>query len=260
MASTRRAVTQSSGGDGARFVDTDDDEPHQCSPEEEEQRHISLSQTDNVTPTATREKRRRSLVDDGASEAPLRSAKSIHDRLHGAVRLPGLLVHVMDTAEFQRLDGIKQLGGSVCVYPSATHSRKEHSIGVSHMAGQMVRHLRTAQPELGAAPARNLRGRARLPVIPTFDRHRRRRRDVRHARRALPRRRPRPVLRPRPDETSFAKDSGGAQVLAHVGGLRAAHHGRRHVLPRDHVRRDRAAHRRQVRDPARPVPLPEFCL
>ena len=54
----------------------------------------------------------------------------------------------MDTAEFQRLDRIQQLGGSSFVFPSATHTRKEHSIGTSHLAGLVVRHLREAQPSL----------------------------------------------------------------------------------------------------------------
>ena len=59
--------------------------------------------------------------------------------------MPGLLVAIMDTPEFQRLNDIKQLGGCSHVYPSAVHTRKEHSIGTAHLAGTMVRHLRTVQ-------------------------------------------------------------------------------------------------------------------
>ena len=62
--------------------------------------------------------------------------------------VPGLLVACMDTAPFQRLDRILQLGGSKYVFPSATHTRKEHSVGTSHLAGELLQHLRTAQPEL----------------------------------------------------------------------------------------------------------------
>jgi HD superfamily phosphohydrolase len=43
---------------------------------------------------------------------------------------------------------VRQLGGCYYVYPSATHTRKEHSIGVAHLAGAMVRHLAKQQPDL----------------------------------------------------------------------------------------------------------------
>ncbi len=77
-----------------------------------------------------------------------KAGKSIFDRVHGTINLDPLLVAVMDTCEFQRLDEIKQLGGCSKVYPSATHTRKEHSIGVAYLAGFMVEHLRYTQPEL----------------------------------------------------------------------------------------------------------------
>ena len=41
----------------------------------------------------------------------------------------------------QRLKGIKQLGLVETVYPGASHSRFEHSIGTMHMAGRMAEHL-----------------------------------------------------------------------------------------------------------------------
>ena len=64
------------------------------------------------------------------------------------ITLHGLLVAVMDTAEFQRLDRIRQLGGCFYVYPSATHTRKVHSVGVAHLCGEMARHLQKKQPDL----------------------------------------------------------------------------------------------------------------
>ena len=84
----------------------------------------------------------------GGEKQPLKQSKTIHDRVHGQVNLHGLLVAVMDTPEFQRLDKIAQLGGCSYVYPSATHSRKEHSIGVAHLAEKMASHLQKTQPEL----------------------------------------------------------------------------------------------------------------
>ena len=105
---------------------------------------MCLSQTDNMgchnTPMANGQE------DDVGPR--LKHPKSIQDRVHGMITLHGLLVAVMDTAEFQRLDRIRQLGGCFYVYPSATHTRKEHSVGVAHLAGEMVRHLAKQQPIL----------------------------------------------------------------------------------------------------------------
>ena len=78
-----------------------------------------------------------------------RRPKIINDRVHGQILIHPLLVQIIDSEEFQRLTDIKQLGGSVYVYPSASHSRKEHSIGVCHLAEFMVRHLQQQQPSLG---------------------------------------------------------------------------------------------------------------
>ena len=105
---------------------------------------MCLSQTDNMgchnTPMANGQE------DDVGPR--LKHPKSIQDRVHGMITLHGLLVAVMDTAEFQRLDRIRQLGGCFYVYPSATHTRKEHSVGVAHLCGEMARHLQKKQPDL----------------------------------------------------------------------------------------------------------------
>ncbi|KAL7839232.1 hypothetical protein SRHO_G00258900 [Serrasalmus rhombeus] len=55
--------------------------------------------------------------------------------------MPPLLVKIIDTPEFQRLRNIKQLGGGYYVFPGASHNRFEHSIGVAHLSGQLVKSL-----------------------------------------------------------------------------------------------------------------------
>ncbi|ROL51982.1 Deoxynucleoside triphosphate triphosphohydrolase SAMHD1 [Anabarilius grahami] len=52
-----------------------------------------------------------------------------NDPIHGQIELHPLLVKMIDTPEFQRLRYIKQLGTKYLVFPGATHTRFEHSIG-----------------------------------------------------------------------------------------------------------------------------------
>ncbi|XP_067097031.1 deoxynucleoside triphosphate triphosphohydrolase SAMHD1-like [Osmerus mordax] len=75
-------------------------------------------------------------------------SKVFNDPIHGHVEMHPLLVRIIDTPQFQRLRFIKQLGGACYVYPGATHNRFEHSIGVSHLAGRLVKELNERQPEL----------------------------------------------------------------------------------------------------------------
>jgi HD superfamily phosphohydrolase len=68
--------------------------------------------------------------------------------LHGNIELSDLTCSILDTPEMQRLRDIKQLGATYYVFPSANHTRLEHSLGVYHLAGIMVKNLRQKHPEI----------------------------------------------------------------------------------------------------------------
>lgn len=59
----------------------------------------------------------------------------IRDPVHGSIYFSDPEVAVLDTAEYQRLRAIKQLGFAEFSFPGATHNRYLHSVGVSHLAG-----------------------------------------------------------------------------------------------------------------------------
>src|SRR2546421_8739744 len=68
----------------------------------------------------------------------MRKRKLIRDAVHGDIEVSALEVELVDTPEFQRLRGIKQLGTAYLVFPSAMHTRFEHSLGTSWMAHRVL--------------------------------------------------------------------------------------------------------------------------
>jgi HD superfamily phosphohydrolase len=67
----------------------------------------------------------------------VRDSKEINDPIWKIIRLSPLEVSILDTPLMQRLRRVKQLGLAHLVYPGATHTRLEHSIGVNHVAKRM---------------------------------------------------------------------------------------------------------------------------
>ena len=78
-----------------------------------------------------------------------RPQKYIYDVIHRQYTIwcPSLLC-IINTPEFQRLRFVKQLAACHWVFPSATHTRFEHSIGVGFLAEKWLRALQHNQPEL----------------------------------------------------------------------------------------------------------------
>src|SRR3989441_10359516 len=64
--------------------------------------------------------------------------KTITDTVHGTIRLDPLTLDLLETLELQRLNSIRQLGLTYLVFPGANHSRIEHCLGVSHVAGKLA--------------------------------------------------------------------------------------------------------------------------
>ena len=63
---------------------------------------------------------------------------TIKDSVHDHITVEGVAADLLDTPAVQRLRRIKQLGTVSLVYPSANHTRFEHSLGVYHLACRAV--------------------------------------------------------------------------------------------------------------------------
>jgi HD superfamily phosphohydrolase len=78
--------------------------------------------------------------------------RTYHDSLHGAIRLDrndpaeAMAMDLIDTAPFQRLRRIRQLGTAFLTFQGAESSRFTHSLGVLHLARRALQHLERHQP------------------------------------------------------------------------------------------------------------------
>jgi HD superfamily phosphohydrolase len=80
--------------------------------------------------------------------------RTYHDPLHGAIQLhransaEALAIDLIDTAAFQRLRRIRQLGPAHLTFHGAESSRFTHSLGVLHLARLALQHLESVYPHL----------------------------------------------------------------------------------------------------------------
>ncbi len=73
--------------------------------------------------------------------------KTIHDPVHGSMRVGGLVLDIVDTAEVQRLRRIRQLGLANLVFPGANHTRFEHVLGVAYLTENLASELGLSDDE-----------------------------------------------------------------------------------------------------------------
>ncbi len=65
----------------------------------------------------------------------------VKDELYGTIEFNEIEGRIIDTKEFQRLRGIKQMSVTNLVYPGANHTRFEHSLGTSHLSSIIAEKL-----------------------------------------------------------------------------------------------------------------------
>lgn len=68
----------------------------------------------------------------------LRKYKEVYDSIHGYIKISYLASLIIDTPQFQRLRYLHQLGTCHYVFPTASHTRFEHSIGTYHLTGKVL--------------------------------------------------------------------------------------------------------------------------
>ncbi|RPF85202.1 MAG: HD domain-containing protein [Synechococcus sp. TMED20] len=82
------------------------------------------------------------------------SQRTYHDPLHGGIGMNAedpaerMVIALVDSAAFQRLRRIRQLGPAFLTFHGAESSRFTHSLGVFHLARRAFRHLHSGDPDL----------------------------------------------------------------------------------------------------------------
>lgn len=73
--------------------------------------------------------------------------KHIFDNIHGYIHLTRCEDRIMNTAYFQRLRWIRQLGFSFYIFSGATHSRFSHVLGVLHVMHRVLKSIGKDVPD-----------------------------------------------------------------------------------------------------------------
>ncbi len=67
--------------------------------------------------------------------------KVIFDNIHGYITLNRVESRILETAYYQRLRWIRQLGFSFYIFPGATHTRHAHALGVLHVMDRILKSI-----------------------------------------------------------------------------------------------------------------------
>lgn len=73
--------------------------------------------------------------------------KVVPDVIHGPISLTRVESRILESAYYQRLRWVKQLGFSFYIFPGATHTRFAHALGVMHVMDKILHSLGKAVPE-----------------------------------------------------------------------------------------------------------------
>jgi HD superfamily phosphohydrolase len=87
-----------------------------------------------------------------SSHTSLERSQKIYDAVHGFIRFNEWERMLIDSGPFQRLHDIHQLGIAYLVYPGATHTRFEHSLGTMEIATQIFERITSRGFSLPEAP------------------------------------------------------------------------------------------------------------
>lgn len=83
------------------------------------------------------------LVSKSSPEWLVARSKVMNCNIHGRIDVSNLACTILDNRYFQKLDNQAQLAFCKKVYPTATHTRKAHSLGTYKLTKDMIRNIRT---------------------------------------------------------------------------------------------------------------------
>ncbi len=72
----------------------------------------------------------------------IRKAKDIQIPIHGSISVTHMAKYFINNRFFQRLKNLKQLGVCDYIFPGATHTRFEHSLGTYHLADRIMHRIK----------------------------------------------------------------------------------------------------------------------
>ena len=81
------------------------------------------------------------MEENSMEENSKERGKLYQDQIYGAKVLTPLAVKIIDTPEFQRLSGLRQLGFTNIVYRGAEHTRFAHSVGTYFLSRTIMRRI-----------------------------------------------------------------------------------------------------------------------